>query len=335
MPPLTSVPPPAIDAKALFPVADILLGAVHADARYSEGEHDAVRRCLSDLLGTRELPRELERHLQAFDPTHFDLEDAVLTYSADPPIKRRALLALARHVCEADGTYDLSEDAYLMALAFALSLDDHGIRGLLLSSPFEQPWAERLKRLEDIILGAIFLAVSAPVMLACALGIKATSKGPVFFKQRRDGLGGREFYVWKLRSMAVTEDGDRVTQAKKNDARVTPFGAFLRRTSLDELPQFINVLLGDMSIVGPRPHAVAHNEQYRKLIDAYMLRHKVKPGITGWAQVNGWRGETDTLDKMIARVEHDLFYIQHWSLLFDLEIVLRTVFGSAVRRNAY
>lgn len=335
MPPLTTVPPPAIDAKALFPIADILLGAVHADARYSEREHDAVRRCLNDLLGTRELPRELEQHLRAFDQATFDLEEAVLAYSADPPIKRRALLAIARHVCEADGTYDLSEDAYLMALAFALSLDEHGIRGLLLSSPFEQAWAERLKRLEDIILGAIFLAVSAPVLLACAIGIKATSKGPVFFKQRRYGLGGREFHVWKLRSMAVTEDGDRVTQAKKNDARVTPLGAFLRRTSLDELPQFINVLLGDMSIVGPRPHAVAHNEQYKKLIDAYMLRHKVKPGITGWAQVNGWRGETDTLDKMIARVEHDLYYIQHWSLLFDLEIILRTVFGSAVRRNAY
>ncbi len=330
-----TIPPPAIDVTSLLPVADILLGAVHADTRFCERERDAVRRCLADLLGTRALPDELEQHLAAFDPARFDLEDAVLTYASDPPIKRRALLAMARHVCEADGTYDLSEDAYLMALALALSLDDQGMRGLLLSSPFDQGWAEILKRVEDVVLGAIFLAVSAPAMLACAIAIKATSKGPVLFRQRRYGLGGREFHVWKFRSMAVAEDGARVTQAKKNDARVTRIGAFMRRTSLDELPQFLNVLRGDMSIVGPRPHAVAHNEQYKKLIDVYMLRHKVKPGITGWAQVNGWRGETDTLDKMIARVEHDLFYIQHWSVLFDLEIVLRTVFGSAARRNAY
>ncbi len=335
MPSPATIPPPAIDVTSLLPVADILLGAVHADARYCERERDVVRRCLNDLLGTRELPAELERHLQAFDASSFDLEDAVLTYSADPPIRRRALLAMAHHVCHADGTYDLSEDAYLMALALALSLDDHAMRGLLLSSPFDQAWAERLKRVEDIVLGTVFLGVSAPVMLACALGIKATSKGPVFFRQRRYGLGGREFHVLKFRSMSVTEDGARVSQATKNDARVTRLGAFLRRTSLDELPQFLNVLRGDMSIVGPRPHAVAHNEQYRRVIDAYMLRHKVKPGITGWAQVNGWRGETDTLEKMIARVEHDLYYIQHWSVLFDLEIVLRTVFGSAVRRNAY
>jgi putative colanic acid biosynthesis UDP-glucose lipid carrier transferase len=172
-------------------------------------------------------------------------------------------------------------------------------------------------------------------MLACAIGVKLTSKGPALFKQRRYGLNGKEFHVLKFRSMTVSEDGAKVTQATKNDVRVTPFGAFLRRSSLDELPQFINVLMGDMSIVGPRPHAIAHNEHYKKLIDAYMLRHKVKPGITGWAQVNGWRGETDTLDKMLSRVEHDLYYIQHWSVLFDIEIVLRTVFGSAVRENAY
>nr|WP_053236996.1 exopolysaccharide biosynthesis polyprenyl glycosylphosphotransferase [Sandaracinus amylolyticus] len=330
-----TMPPPAIDATSLYPVADILLGAVHADTRFCDRERDAVRRCLLDLLGTRVLPVELEQRLRDFDASRFDLESAVHAYSADPPIKRRALLAMARHVCEADGAYDLSEDAYLMALAIALSLDDQAMRGLLLGSPFDRPWAERLKRLEDIVLGAVFLAVSAPVMLACAIGVKLTSKGPALFKQRRYGLNGKEFFVYKFRSMTVAEDGAKVTQATKNDARVTKLGAFLRRSSLDELPQFLNVLKGDMSIVGPRPHAIAHNEHYKKLIDEYMLRHKVKPGITGWAQVNGWRGETDTLDKMLSRVEHDLYYIQHWSVLFDIEIVLRTVFGSAVRENAY
>lgn len=330
-----TIPPPAVDATSLLPVADILMGAVHADSRYCDREHAAVRRCLLDLLGTRALPRELDQRLRDFDPERFDLEEAVSAYSADPPVKRRALLAMARHLCEADGAYDLSEDAYLMALALALSLDDQAMRGLLLTSPFDAPWAERLKRVEDVVLGALFLAISAPAMLACALGVKLTSRGPVLFRQRRYGLGGKEFHVLKFRSMTVAEDGATVTQAKKGDARVTRLGAFMRRTSLDELPQFINVLMGDMSIVGPRPHAIAHNEHYRKLIDQYMLRHKVKPGITGWAQVNGWRGETDTLDKMLARVEHDLYYIQHWSVLFDIEIVLRTVFGSAVRRNAY
>jgi len=139
----------------------------------------------------------------------------------------------------------------------------------------------------------------------------------------------------KFRSMTVMEDGAQVTQAQKNDQRITPFGATLRRLSLDELPQFINVITGEMSIVGPRPHAVAHNEMYRKMIHGYMLRHKVKPGITGWAQVNGWRGETDTLEKMEQRVSHDLYYIQNWSLLFDLRIIFMTVFGSRTRNNAY
>ena len=141
--------------------------------------------------------------------------------------------------------------------------------------------------------------------------------------------------VWKFRSMTVQENGDVVRQATRNDARVTPLGGFLRRTSLDELPQFFNVLRGDMSIVGPRPHAVAHNEQYRTQVNRYMLRHKVKPGITGWAQVNGWRGETDTLDKMRKRVEFDLQYIQHWSLWLDLKIILLTLFKGFLNKNAF
>jgi putative colanic acid biosynthesis UDP-glucose lipid carrier transferase len=167
------------------------------------------------------------------------------------------------------------------------------------------------------------------------LAIKLTSPGPVFFRQRRYGLNGEVIDVLKFRSMTVTEDDDKVKQATKGDARITPLGALLRRYSLDELPQFLNVLTGQMSIVGPRPHAVIHNEEYRKQIQGYMLRHKVKPGITGWAQVNGWRGETDTLEKMEKRVEHDLDYIRNWSLLWDLQIIAMTVFGSGARKNAY
>ena len=157
------------------------------------------------------------------------------------------------------------------------------------------------------------------------MAVKYTSPGPVIFKQRRYGLDGEEIIVYKFRSMTVCEDGPHIPQARKNDNRFTPIGAFLRKSSLDELPQFFNVLQGRMSIVGPRPHAVAHNEQYRKLIKGYMLRHKVKPGITGWAQVNGLRGETQTLDKMQARVRYDLDYLRHWSLGLDLKIILMTI----------
>jgi putative colanic acid biosynthesis UDP-glucose lipid carrier transferase len=157
----------------------------------------------------------------------------------------------------------------------------------------------------------------------------------VIFRQRRYGLYGEEIIVYKFRSMRVTEDGAVVRQATARDPRITGIGAFLRRTSLDELPQFINVLQGSMSIVGPRPHAVAHNEQYRKLIKGYMLRHKVKPGITGWAQVNGLRGETETLEKMEARIRYDLDYLRHWSLWLDLWIILRTVKVVLNRQNAY
>ncbi|NOY63117.1 MAG: undecaprenyl-phosphate glucose phosphotransferase [Gammaproteobacteria bacterium] len=192
-----------------------------------------------------------------------------------------------------------------------------------------------LKRLEDIVLSSFILIFIAVPMLVIAAGVKLSSPGPVLFKQRRYGVDGKAIRVWKFRSMTVCDNGDTVVQAKKGDIRVTPFGAFLRRTSLDELPQFMNVLLGEMSIVGPRPHAVAHNEEYRKLISGYMLRHKVKPGITGWAQVNGWRGETDTLDKMEKRVEYDLNYIRNWSLWWDLKIVFRTVFTGFSGKNAY
>lgn len=191
------------------------------------------------------------------------------------------------------------------------------------------------KRIEDIVVSLLILILISPVLCAIALVIKFTSKGPVIFRQTRYGMDGKPIMVWKFRSMTVMENDNVVTQATKNDIRVTRVGRFLRKTSLDELPQFFNVLLGGMSIVGPRPHAVAHNEQYRILIDGYMLRHKVKPGITGWAQINGWRGETDTLEKMQKRVEFDLEYIREWSVWLDLKIILLTVFKGFISKTAY
>jgi putative colanic acid biosynthesis UDP-glucose lipid carrier transferase len=191
-------------------------------------------------------------------------------------------------------------------------------------TPFRGP-AGVLKRLEDVVLALLILVFISPFLLCIALAVKLSSPGPVIFKQRRYGLDGEEIVVYKFRSMRVTEDGDRIEQARKNDSRVTPLGAFLRKTSMDELPQFINVLQGRMSIVGPRPHAVAHNEMYRGLIKSYMVRHKVKPGITGWAQVNGFRGETDSLEKMEGRIRCDLDYLRNWSLRLDLLIIFRTI----------
>ncbi len=192
-----------------------------------------------------------------------------------------------------------------------------------------------VKRIEDFILATIILVLIALPMLLIAIGIKYSSPGSIIFKQNRYGLRGDKIEVWKFRTMTVSENSGHLVQAKKYDSRIYPFGAFLRRTSLDELPQFINVLQGRMSIVGPRPHAVVHNEQYRKLISGYMLRHKVRPGITGLAQIEGWRGETDTLDKMQRRVEYDLAYIRRWSVWFDLKIIFLTIFKGFINKNAY
>ena len=191
------------------------------------------------------------------------------------------------------------------------------------------------KRLFDIVIGLLAVAVLAPAMLVIAAGIKMGSPGPVLFRQRRYGLDGRQIVVWKFRSMSVAEDGMVVRQATRHDSRVTPLGAFLRRTSLDELPQLFNVVVGAMSLVGPRPHAVAHNEQYRGLIKGYMVRHKVKPGITGWAQVNGLRGETDSVDKMRRRIEFDIEYLRRWSPGFDLLILFKTAIIVFRKTNAY
>lgn len=212
------------------------------------------------------------------------------------------------------------------------------LNGIPLISVWEVPFSGSeyvLKQAIDTVLAGLALIFLCPLMAVIALGVKLSSPGPIIFNQHRYGLGGQEIVVYKFRSMTVMEDGNSISQAKRSDPRVTKFGAFLRRTSLDELPQFINVLQGRMSIVGPRPHAVAHNEQYRKLINGYMLRHKVKPGITGWAQIHGLRGETDTLDKMKKRVEYDLDYLSNWSIGLDLQIICRTTLALFRNQNAY
>lgn len=236
---------------------------------------------------------------------------------------------------------DTTVDVYVVP-AFMLSDVMHGrvthIGSIDALSIFESPYLGAkvwLKRFEDILVSLVAIILLSPVYVAIAITLKCTSPGPVLFKQSRYGLHGEKISVYKFRSMSVMESDGKVTQATRNDKRVTPFGAFLRRSSLDELPQFFNVLKGDMSVVGPRPHAVSHNEEYRKLIQFYMLRHHVKPGITGWAQVSGWRGETDTLDKMQKRVEFDLYYILQWSIWFDLKILMLTVVTCLKSENTY
>lgn len=193
-----------------------------------------------------------------------------------------------------------------------------------------------IKAIEDRVLGLLIFILISPLLLLIFIAIKVTSPGPALFKQKRHGWDGRIINVYKFRTMKVhCEDDGHVAQACKNDSRITPIGRFLRRTSLDELPQFYNVLQGRMSIVGPRPHAVQHNDLYKDQVNRYMLRHMVKPGITGWAQVNGLRGETDTLEKMQKRVEYDLYYIENWSLWFDLKIIFLTIFKGFINKNAY
>ncbi len=212
------------------------------------------------------------------------------------------------------------------------------IQGIPIVSVYENPFYGVdgvAKRFFDLVAAAVLLALAALPMTAIAVAIKLTSRGPVFFRQRRFGLDGKEFLVWKFRTMTCLEDGMDVRQATKNDARLTKIGGFLRSTSLDELPQLFNVLAGQMSLVGPRPHATAHNEFYRRQIDGYMLRHKVKPGITGLAQVNGCRGETEQLEHMARRIDYDHKYIRHWSFWLDLKILWRTVGIVLRRQNAY
>jgi putative colanic acid biosynthesis UDP-glucose lipid carrier transferase len=216
-------------------------------------------------------------------------------------------------------------DIFVFNLIQARPSEIHGIPVVaMLETPF-YGYRGVVKRVTDVGFSTLILVLLLPLLVIIAVAIRLTSAGPVIFTQRRYGLDGREIGVYKFRTMRVTEDGEQIRQASKTDSRITPIGRVLRRLSLDELPQLINVLQGRMSLVGPRPHAVAHNEEYRKLIKGYMVRHKVLPGITGLAQINGWRGETSNLEDMEARVNFDLDYLRHWSPLLDIKILVLTL----------
>lgn len=248
-----------------------------------------------------------------------------LIYLTLPLASQPRILALL------DALHDTTASIYFVPDIFLFDLIQariDNVNGIPVVAACETPFYGLnglVKRTSDMVIALAILLIFAPIMLAIAVGVKLGSPGPVLFKQRRYGIDGREIIVYKFRSMTVCEDGGEIKQATRNDQRTTTFGRFLRRTSLDELPQLLNVLQGRMSMVGPRPHAVAHNEQYRKLIKGYMMRHKVKPGITGWAQVHGFRGETNTLDKMKSRIEYDLDYLRNWSLMLDIQIIVRTL----------
>lgn len=226
-------------------------------------------------------------------------------------------------------------DVFVFELIQSRTTDVNGIPVLALRETPFTGWHALVKRASDVVLASLMLLLAAPLMLVIGLVIRLTSPGSVIFRQRRYGLDGEQIIIYKFRTMTVSEDGDQVRQVTAHDQRVTPIGRFLRKYSLDELPQLINVIQGRMSLVGPRPHAVAHNEAYRRLISGYMVRHKVAPGITGLAQVNGCRGETARIEDMQRRVEYDLQYLRHWSLLLDLKILALTLVVLFRDDNAY
>jgi putative colanic acid biosynthesis UDP-glucose lipid carrier transferase len=286
---------------------------------------------------TAELPNEVGRHIGDLDELvhrarRGDLDIVYITFPMRAEERIRNVLA---KLGDTTASVYIVPDFFVFELLHARWTN---INGLPAVSVFENPLygvAGLAKRAADLVFGSLLLAAAAVPMIVVAALIKLTSRGPVFFRQRRYGLDGREILVWKFRTMTCCDDGSRVKQATRDDDRITKIGSILRRTSLDELPQLFNVVEGSMSLVGPRPHATAHNEQYRSLIDGYMLRHKVKPGITGLAQVRGYRGETETLDKMERRVACDHQYIREWSLWMDAKILLKTFQVVLTQRNAY
>ena len=301
------------------------------DRQSAQGDFDACKRVCAKAPLITELVGSYDKLIERAEAGELDC-----VYIALPMRAERRIQELIDRLSNSTATVHLVPDLFVFELLHARSVNLNGLPTISLIGEPMRGLKGGLKRLEDIFGSLAILSLIAWPMLAIAAAVKLTSKGPVFFKQQRYGLDGKAIEVWKFRSMKVhAEQAGTITQASKNDSRITPLGNFLRRTSLDELPQFINVLQGRMSIVGPRPHAVAHNEEYRGQIKSYMRRHKIKPGITGWAQVNGWRGETDTLDKMQKRIEHDLHYIQHWSVWWDLKIIIKTVFKGFGGKNAY
>lgn len=262
---------------------------------------------------------------------HFDTIYICLPLRAEVKIKQ-----LLNLLSDTTISVKFVPDFFTFDLMHAQWIDMQGIPIVsVYDTQLNRTTSKMIKRVEDLLMSSIILIVISPLMLIIALMVKATSKGPIIFSQKRYGLDGKPINVYKFRSMTTLDNGVQVEQATKNDKRITPFGSFLRKTSLDELPQFINVIQGNMSIVGPRPHAIAHNEEYRQIIPKYMQRHMVKPGITGWAQINGLRGETDTIDKMQKRIDYDLHYINSWSVWLDIKIISLTIIKGLTHENAY
>jgi putative colanic acid biosynthesis UDP-glucose lipid carrier transferase len=286
---------------------------------------------------TTALPAEVGSHVGNLDELVYRARrgDFNIVYITFPMRAEERIRTVLAKLADTTASVYIVPDFFVFELLHARWTN---VNGLPAVSVFENPLYGvdgLVKRTADFVLGSMILAFAAIPMLVIGAVIKLTSKGPVFFRQRRYGLDGREILVWKFRTMTCCDDGSAVRQATRDDSRVTPIGRLLRRTSIDELPQLFNVIEGSMSLVGPRPHATAHNEQYRSLIDGYMLRHKVKPGITGLAQVSGYRGETETLDKMERRVACDHQYIREWSLWMDAKILVKTLAVVLKQRNAY
>ncbi len=311
--------------------------------------HSVTRRLASDsglsVVCTAILPSTCEEHPSVSPRTNAALDagqivNAIRSHNIDEVIVTAAyrspwLKTLAEDLAVSPATVHLVPD---VSASWAHELMPARLGRLTTLKILHAPLSLRdqlAKRSMDIILSTLFIIFALPLFFVIALAIKLDSRGPVFFRQRRNGFNQDEFKILKFRTMTTLEDGLQFRQATRNDGRITRVGAFLRRTNLDELPQLLNVLLGHMSLVGPRPHAIAHNGAFEQKIQRYAKRHNVKPGITGWSQINGYRGETETLEKMEKRVEHDIYYIDHWSVFFDFYILINTIFSIKSYRNAY
>lgn len=317
-------------------------GTTHEERREDEAEDRRESQDLPSAARRQPIPDELG----AVSGSVSDLIAACKTGDVDTVYLTFPMRAEKRLRNVLNQLADTTADVYLVPDFFVFELLHArltNVGGLPAVSIHENPLFGvdgLLKRCFDLAAATVLLGILSPVMIAVAAAVKFTSRGPIFFRQKRYGLDGREILVWKFRSMRTDacqlgDAGTTVQQATKHDPRITPLGALIRKTSLDELPQLFNVIGGSMSLVGPRPHATAHNEEYRSLIDGYMLRHKVKPGITGLAQVMGFRGETDTLEKMEGRIRFDHEYIRTWSFTMDVEILCRTLWVVAGQKNAY
>jgi putative colanic acid biosynthesis UDP-glucose lipid carrier transferase len=327
----------------IYPRRAVIVGFTPLGMRLAEKFHDDLLLCIDvlgyfDERGGDRLPQQGSPRVlgsPAALPDYIARNNVNIVYITLPMTRHPRILELLEMLKDSTVSIYFVPDLFVFDLVQA-RFDLIG--GIPVVAVCESPFygvRGITKRLSDVVIASAILLCIWPLLALIAIGIKLTSPGPVLFRQRRYGLDGREIVIYKFRSMTVCEDGARVEQARPNDFRITGFGRFLRRTSLDELPQFVNVIQGRMSIVGPRPHAVAHNEQYRKVIDGYMIRHKVRPGITGLAQVNGFRGETETPDKMECRIRYDLEYLRNWSLGLDLSIIFKTFTVLLGDKNAY